>query len=169
MRCACASIRSKPVAWAFSAAASKRLVGFGKIVLARPGGGALQSVGQAVRAGVRMLHGLFVFHPRLRLVAHQRIGVSQAQLRIVEMQDRFSAPPGSARARHRSCPTCAGFRHTNPGDWAEWAAPRRSAPSLRRLWDTRGFERSNRPDHSAPADNSCRWRAPRSSVFCACS
>ena len=85
MRWAWASVRSKPAAVSFVGNRGKRFVGLGKVAFARPGGGALQRVGQAVRLGVRFLDGLFVLHPRLRLVSHQRIGVPQAELRVVEI------------------------------------------------------------------------------------
>jgi len=71
----------------------KSFVGFGKIVLARPGRGALQGVGQAVGCRVRFLDGLFVLHPRLRLVAHERVGIRQAELRIGEPGIDFQRRP----------------------------------------------------------------------------
>ena len=62
------------------------LVGLRKIVLPRPGRRLLQSVSQPVGSSVRLLDSQIVFGSGLNLLPHQRIGVAQTKLGIIEFR-----------------------------------------------------------------------------------
>ena len=92
MRWAWASMRSNPAAWAFSATAAKALSASAKFFRA-PRSWRSATRRRTGPPRVRLLDGLVVLHPRLHLVAHQRVGVAQAKLRVVEIRIDFQRRP----------------------------------------------------------------------------